>query len=215
MYVGQLYWAMLRTLSDDDLGDAARTEVSNCWVARTPFGAPALKLMEAVALGRQGRGEDAATLAEAASDRFSELGPAAGAHYLLRLVAEAAVRDGWASPTGPLLEAEAYFTGLGHLHVARQCRALLKAGGAKAPRRGRGSGPVPPPLRRLGITSRELDVLRLVALGQPTREIAARLVLSPRTVEHHVASLHARTGLHTRTELAAWARGRGYPGPAN
>lgn len=215
MYVGQLYWAMLRTLYDEDLGDAARAEVTGNRVARTAFGVPALQLVEAAALGRQGRGEDAARMVATASERFSELGPAASAHYLLRLAAEAAVRDGWASPTAPLLEAEAYFAGLGHHAVARQCRLLLKAAGAKVPRRGRGSDPVPPPLRRLGVTSRELDVLRLVAEGQSTRDIAARLVLSPRTVEHHVASLHARTGIRGRNELAVWAREWGYPGPAN
>jgi DNA-binding NarL/FixJ family response regulator len=73
-------------------------------------------------------------------------------------------------------------------------------------RRGRGRSAVPPALRRLGITSRELDVLVLVADALPTREIAARLFLSPRTVEHHVASLLARTGSRSRTELAAFAR---------
>ena len=53
-----------------------------------------------------------------------------------------------------------------------------------------------------------LDVVagELVSEGLPTREIAARLVLSPRTVEHHVASLLARTGLRSRAELAAFAR---------
>ena len=212
MYVGQLYWAMLSTLCDDNLGSAARSEVSNSRIALTPFGTPALMLIEAVALGRQGRGEEAARLAGAADDLIGELGPAAGAHYLLRLVAEAAARDEWCRPTAPLLEAEAYFTGLGHHQMARQCRDLLRAAGATVPRRGRGSAPVPPGLRRLGITSRELDVLILIAQGHATRDIAASLVLSPRTVEHHVASLHARIGTHTRLDLIAWARKNGYPG---
>ena len=48
-------------------------------------------------------------------------------------------------------------------------------------------------------------MLVLVADALPTREIAARLFLSPRTVEHHVASLLARTGSRSRTELAAFA----------
>ena len=94
----------------------------------------------------------------------------------------------------------------GHDRVARECRTLLVAAGAPAVRRGRGRSTVPPALRRLGITSRELDVLVLVADALPTREIAARLFLSPRTVEHHVASLLARTGSRSRTELAAFAR---------
>ena len=51
-----------------------------------------------------------------------------------------------------------------------------------------------------------MDVLALVADGLATREIAARLYLSPRTVEHHVAHLLTRTGLRTRAELAEFAR---------
>ena len=126
--------------------------------------------------------------------------------YSLRLVAEAAVRDGWGEPAAWLREAEAFFAERGYDRVARECRALLVAAGAPAIRRGRGRSTVPPALRRLGITSRELDVLVLVADGLPTREIAARLFLSPRTVEHHVASLFARTGTRTRAELARFAR---------
>ena len=49
-------------------------------------------------------------------------------------------------------------------------------------------------------------MLVLVAGALSTREIAARLFLSPRTVEHHVASLLARTGSRSRAELAAFAR---------
>ena len=126
--------------------------------------------------------------------------------YALRLTAEAAVRDGWGEPAGWLRETEAFFADRGYDRVARECRALLVAAGAPAIRRGRGRSTVPPALRRLGITSRELDVLALVADALPTREIAARLFLSPRTVEHHVASLLARTGSRSRTELAAFAR---------
>jgi DNA-binding NarL/FixJ family response regulator len=62
---------------------------------------------------------------------------------------------------------------------------------------------VPPPLRELGVTSREADVLTLVALRLTNAEIAARLVLSPRTVEKHVASLLTKTGCPNRRALAA------------
>ena len=54
-----------------------------------------------------------------------------------------------------------------------------------------------------GITAREADVLRLVADGLPNKEIAARLNLSPRTVEKHVESLLRKTGARSRTSLAA------------
>ena len=60
---------------------------------------------------------------------------------------------------------------------------------------------MPPALRSLGVTSREMDVLRLVADGLSNAAIAQRLYLSPRTVETHVSSLLARTGCRSRYEL--------------
>jgi DNA-binding NarL/FixJ family response regulator len=70
---------------------------------------------------------------------------------------------------------------------------------------------VPPALRSCGITSREMDVLVLVAEGLSNAQVADRLVLSPRTVESHVASLLAKTGTADRVALRAWAAARGVP----
>ena len=65
---------------------------------------------------------------------------------------------------------------------------------------------MPERLRTLGVTARELDVLRLVAEGLTSRDIAERLYLSPRTVEKHVERLLAKTGAGNRTRrLAAGA----------
>ena len=61
------------------------------------------------------------------------------------------------------------------------------------------------PLRsgpEVGVTSREMDVLNLVAEGLSNGAIAERLVLSPRTVETHVANLVAKTKADGRTGLA-------------
>jgi DNA-binding NarL/FixJ family response regulator len=55
------------------------------------------------------------------------------------------------------------------------------------------------------VTVREADVLRLVAEGLANKEIAARLFLSPRTVEKHVESLLRKTGARSRTQLVAIA----------
>ena len=55
------------------------------------------------------------------------------------------------------------------------------------------------------ITSRETDVLRLVAKGLTARQIADRLVLSHRTVENHVQSTLRKLQLHNRVELARYA----------
>jgi DNA-binding CsgD family transcriptional regulator len=61
----------------------------------------------------------------------------------------------------------------------------------------------------LGISTREIDVVRLVAEGLSNKEIAGRLHLSVRTVESHVPNVLTKTGLVNRTQLATWARERG------
>jgi DNA-binding CsgD family transcriptional regulator len=58
---------------------------------------------------------------------------------------------------------------------------------------------------RLGLTGREFEVLRLVAAGQSNREIAATLVISPKTASVHVSNILAKLGTATRTEAAARA----------
>ena len=60
-----------------------------------------------------------------------------------------------------------------------------------------------------GLTMRERDIVRLVALGHTNREIAEQLMLSVRTVETHRARIQKRLGLHTRTGLVRWALERG------
>ena len=61
----------------------------------------------------------------------------------------------------------------------------------------------------LGVSKRELDVVRLVAEGLPNKEIAGRLHLSVRTVETHIRHVLNKTGLVNRTQLATWAHERG------
>ena len=90
--------------------------------------------------------------------------------------------------------------------LARTCRDLLRAAGAPT-RTSRTADPVPPDLRRLGITFREAEVLRLVTEHLSNADIAARLHLSTRTVESHVARLLAKTGTTDRSGLRTWAQG--------
>jgi two-component system, NarL family, response regulator NreC len=62
------------------------------------------------------------------------------------------------------------------------------------------------------LTPRQLEVLRLVALGHTSVEIAARLDLSARTVESYRAQIHRKLGLSTRAELVHVAVARGLLG---
>lgn len=59
------------------------------------------------------------------------------------------------------------------------------------------------------LTVREVEVLRLIALGHTSVEIARKLSLSPRTVETHRARIHRKLALATRAELVAYALRRG------
>ena len=60
-----------------------------------------------------------------------------------------------------------------------------------------------------GLSPREVDVLRLIALGLTSAEISDRLYLSRRTVESHRRRIHRKLGLVRRSELAEYALGRG------
>jgi two-component system, NarL family, response regulator NreC len=55
------------------------------------------------------------------------------------------------------------------------------------------------------LTPREREVLRLIALGHTSVEIAQKLGLSPRTIETHRARIHRKLGLATRAELVQYA----------
>ncbi|MGD8200799.1 LuxR C-terminal-related transcriptional regulator [Ornithinimicrobium sp. W1679] len=55
------------------------------------------------------------------------------------------------------------------------------------------------------LTDRQLEVATLVAQGMTDRQIAAHLVISPRTAESHVQNILTRLGLRNRAEIAAWS----------
>jgi DNA-binding NarL/FixJ family response regulator len=55
------------------------------------------------------------------------------------------------------------------------------------------------------LTSRELDVLRLVAAGKPNKQIASELEISERTARTHVSRILRKLGLSSRTQAALWA----------
>jgi DNA-binding NarL/FixJ family response regulator len=55
------------------------------------------------------------------------------------------------------------------------------------------------------LTSRELEVLRLVATGKPNKEIATELSISERTARTHVSRILRKLRLSSRTQAALWA----------
>jgi two-component system, NarL family, response regulator NreC len=63
-----------------------------------------------------------------------------------------------------------------------------------------------------GLTAREAEVLRLIALGLTSAEISERLELSRRTIDAHRRQIHRKLGLGKRSELVRYAIGHGLIG---
>ncbi len=111
-----------------------------------------------------------------------------------RALAESGVED-------DLRAALVVFEELGAGPAALAARQSLRALGASVPRGPRASTRDNP----AALTSRELEVLGLVAEGLKNAEIAKRLVVSPRTVDHHVSAILRKLDASTRGEAVAQA----------
>jgi DNA-binding CsgD family transcriptional regulator len=159
-----------------------------------------LEACAALAGGRvhaaQGDGRATAELTRAA-ELFASLGlPLEAARAQLELgrsLAESA-------PSAAAREAKlalAAFERLGALRDADAAAALLRGLGAAAGRAW--------PRGAAGLTRREREVLGLLGEGCSNAQIAERLVISPRTAEHHVASILSKLGLRSRSEATAHA----------
>lgn len=71
------------------------------------------------------------------------------------------------------------------------------------PERVQPAGPRPSPL-----TKRESEVAELLAQGLSNRDISAKLVISPRTVDGHVERILDKLGMRSRTQVVAWVQSR-------
>lgn len=204
------YWPLLLAVAGHG-GREALSEARQAGAEVAYWNRGCLAYAEAVLVGEDGQAERASELAEQGRTQFARSAPWWN-HLLHRLVAPAAFRDGWGQPAAWLTEAIGDLEDNGMHRLASACRGILRQAGKRVPRSGRGNARVPGPLRKLGVTSREMDVFLLVGDGQSSAEIAAHLFVSPKTVETHIASLIAKLGLSRRRELVAYAARTSTPG---
>jgi DNA-binding CsgD family transcriptional regulator len=191
------------TLAGTDPAEV-RTVLAGQTAGRRRANRGAVRYADAVVAGRAG---DRVGAQRALVDGDALLAPTPWWQRFLRtFTLEAAVTEGWADPV-PMLRVDlAHFERAGEDPMARLVRDLLRRAGAPT-RRGRGDSTVPIGLRAVGVTSRDMDVLRLLDEGLSNADIGARLFLSPRTVETHVANLLMKSGASNRADLVAWADG--------
>ena len=183
-------WPLLLAADGDPRAPAAIAQARRLGLTVNRANRGMLGYAEAILAGRDG---DRQRATEAARVADGELVHFAVWADLARLcAAEPALADGWGQPESWLEAAAGCFAAQGIDPLAERCRRLL-------------TGPRPSRWTGLGITAREADVLRLVAEGLANKQIAARLHVSPRTVEKHVESLLRKTAARSRTQLVALA----------
>jgi len=106
----------------------------------------------------------------------------------------------------PLRIALETFERLGAVPWAERARRELRSTGETARRRD------PSTFDRL--TRQELQVSRVVGQGATNREAAAQLIISPRTVDHHLSSIFGKLGISSRSELIRIVAAGDLPEPA-
>jgi DNA-binding CsgD family transcriptional regulator len=94
---------------------------------------------------------------------------------------------------------------LGAAPLSEQIAILARRARIAIPGAGHHAAPGQDDRAALGLTERELDVLRLVTAGRSNREIAAELFISPKTASVHVSNILGKLGAATRGEAAAKA----------
>ena len=113
-----------------------------------------------------------------------------------------------AGSTDDLLAALPLLDALDARAVAALVRARLRDAGVSNVPRGQLAATRANPA---GLTARQLDVLALLADGLSNADIAARLVISPKTADHHVSAILTKLDVRSRGEAATVARRLGIP----
>lgn len=186
-------------LSGDDvaIADAVRAAYELALSVESPF----LREQLACWMWRAGALEDApGHETPYARSIAGDWAGAAAAWTALGFPYEAALAQCDGDDEPALLDALATFDGLGACRAALRLRRRLRERGVRGIPRG------PRPATRAdaaGLTPRQVEVLAQLRLGASNAEIAKRLVISEKTVDHHVSAVLAKLGVRSRHEAAA------------
>ncbi|WP_371499324.1 AAA family ATPase [Kitasatospora sp. NBC_00374] len=161
------------------------------------------------------RGADTDAHWAAAVEALRPTGLPYPAAYALLRAAECAAAGGRRDAAAELLaEAHGLARRCGDRHLRRETERLAERAGLplRADRAAGGAGAAvpgpaatPPAAEALGLTPRERDVLRLLALGRTNRQIAEELFISPKTASVHVSNILGKLEVAGRGEAAALA----------
>lgn len=102
-----------------------------------------------------------------------------------------------------LVEALDVFERLGAAPWADRARVELRATGGAAAEAGAAQKEAVAAAGLDELTAHELQIARLVAYGMTNREVAAKLFLSPKTIEYHLSQIYRKLDLRSRTQLAS------------
>ena len=183
--------------SDDDAAKVAMVEALETWSAEDAWGRGEL------AVWAQRCGVDVADAGEVAGPWVTQLH---GDHVT--------AAQQWQQLGCPYLQALALFDAgdvdswRESVRILDELGAVAAAARVRSQMRAKGHGQVPRGPRRttrddpFGLTVREQEVLELLADGCTNAEIARRLVISPKTVEHHVSAVLTKLNVSSRKDVA-------------
>jgi ATP/maltotriose-dependent transcriptional regulator MalT len=194
---------LLRLLVDvllalDKLDDAKRT--ANELFSLSKLSSSGLFLAQAeLALGQISRTENKSDAAEHFRTALDHLDVHEGSLLACRVKLELARTSRDTDRAGAITWAKAALAGferIGAAHDANETNQLLREMGASVKAYAQSQDQL--------LTAREAEVLELLSHGLSNREIASRLFLSVKTVEHHVSQVLGKLGLRNRSEAAAY-----------
>lgn len=181
-------WPVLLASLGDRRAGHAIAEARRLGVSAFRLNVALIGYAEAVVAGRAGEARRADDIVATVAPGF--VNGDGWADLVRYLAAPSAAAHGWGNSTEWLTDARDGFVRRGLHALAARCTELVADADAN-------------PWADAGITPREADVLRHVIEGLSNKEIAARIGVSPRTVEKHVESLLRKTDARSRTELAS------------